>query len=213
ESLVEAQESADDLDAAGLRSLANTLLPLLTRAGMGDAVEKAQEQFETATNMTNRMAGLSTLIYAQKDQKRADAALVQFYERYADNALVIDKWFAIQAALPGSAGLKRVKKLSKHPAYSLENPNRARALLAPFAAGNLSGFHRADGKAYAFYAKQILAIDAINPQLAARLLTLMNAWRTMEKGRAKQAKAALKSIATHPNLSRDVKEIVDRALA
>ncbi|MEL6504178.1 MAG: aminopeptidase N [Pseudomonadota bacterium] len=211
--LVEEQAEADDLAAAGLRSLANTLLPLLTLAKIGDAVGQAEHQFDTATNMTNRMAGLSTLIYAQSDRKKADAALDKFYKRYADNPLVIDKWFAIQAALPGSAGLTRVKQLSKHAAYSLENPNRARALLAPFAAGNLSGFHRADGKAYAFYAQQIVAIDAINPQLAARLLTLMNVWRSMEKGRAGHAKAALQSIATHPNLSRDVKEIVDRALA
>lgn len=210
--LSDGQADADDLDAAGLRALANGLLPLLMLARIGDASALAQKQFDTATNMTNRLAALSALIYAQSDKKIADEALETFYKRFEDNPLVIDKWFSIQAALPGSAGLIRVRQLSKHPAYTLENPNRARALLAPFAAGNLSGFHRADGKSYDFYAKQILALDKTNPQLAARLLTLMNAWRTIERGRAKKAKAALTMIAEKPGLSRDVKEIVDRAL-
>jgi len=106
-----------------------------------------------------------------------------------------------------------VKKLLKHPEFSLDNPNRARSLLAPFAASNLSGFHQADGAGYRFYAAQILALDKLNPQIAARLLTLMNGAMMMEKGRVKHARQALTGIQATEGLSRDVQEIVDKALA
>ncbi|MEE9314629.1 MAG: aminopeptidase N [Rhizobiaceae bacterium] len=203
---------ADEAEATGIRSLANTILPYLVLAKINGALELTQKLYSSATTMTDRLGALHPLLYCQSDNAIANAALDKLFKRYRKYPLVIDKWFSIQASLPGNKGLKRIKELSSHPLYSLENPNRARSLLGVFAAGNLSGFHRADGKGYKFYADQILAIDKINPQLAARLLTLMNNWKMFEKQRATHAKRELTRIAKTNGLSRDTQEIVDRAL-
>ena len=181
-------------------------------ANVKGAIELTEKQFNSAKTMTDRLGALQILLTVQNNRATADAALNKFFNRHEKDPLVIDKWFAVQAIIPGKRGLQRVKKLMKHPLYSLENPNRARALLAPFASLNMTGFHSPDGKGYAFYADQILAIDKINPQLAARLLTLMNNWRMFDKNRARLAKVELKRIAGTPGLSRDTQEIVDRAL-
>ena len=201
-----------EIDAAGRRSLKNALLPLLVLAKAPGALEFTTALFKNAKTMTDRLAALTILLHCQSDAGAAEDALEKLYKRYGDNHLVVDKWFGIQAGTPGAKGLRRVRALSRHPDFTLENPNRARALLAPFAAGNITGFHRADGSGYDFFVDKIIELDRINPQIAARLLALMNNWRIFEPGRRAKAKDALKRVARSKGLSRDVGEIVDKAL-
>ena len=163
--------------------------------------------------MTDRLAALNILLHGQSDSKKAKAALDDFYERFKHNHIVIDKWFSAQATLAGARGLERVKQLMRHEAFTLDNPNRARSLLGPFASMNLTALHRADGSGYDFFAEQIVALDAINPQVAARTLTLMNNWKMFDSKRTSRARAALQGIAQTKGLSRDVQEIVDLMLS
>ena len=141
------------------------------------------------------------------------AALEDFYKRFENDALVIDKWFTLQATVPESGTLARVKELTNHRAFSLGNPNRIRSLIGAFAQGNQTQFNRADGAGYSFVADMVLALDGKNPQVAARLMTAFRTWRTLEITRRTQAERALTRIAETPNLSRDVADIVTRARA
>ncbi len=206
------QDSESSIGQASIRALKNALLPLLVIAEIDGATGLAHSQFQTADNMTNCLAALNALIHGEAPTEIVDGSLSEFYDRYKNNHLVVDKWFGVQALMPGSNGLSRIRRLTSHDAFSYENPNRARSLLGGFAAGNMTAFHSADGKGYEFYADQIIILDKINPQVAARLLSLMNNWRSMEKQRTELAKAALTRIAKTPALSRDVQEIVDRML-
>jgi aminopeptidase N len=141
------------------------------------------------------------------------AALDDFYRRYEGDALIIDKWFALQAVIPEAETLDRVRALTAHPAFSLSNPNRVRALIGNFAQANQTQFNRADGLGHAFHADTMIALDAINPQVAARLMTAFRSWRALEPVRRGHAETALKRVAAAPNLSRDVNDIVTRSLA
>ena len=141
------------------------------------------------------------------------AALDDFYQRYSDDPLIIDKWFALQAMTPDPATLDRVRALTAHPAFSMTNPNRVRSLIGAFAQGNPTQFNRADGAGYEFVADRMLALDPANPQVASRMTTAFKSWRVLEAGRRARAEAALQRIATAPKLSRDVGDIVERALA
>jgi aminopeptidase N len=161
--------------------------------------------------MTDRMAALATLsLHAGSERERVFA---DFYARYAADALVIDKWFGLQAMTPQSDTLDKVRALTAHPAFSFANPNRVRALIGAFAQGNATQFNRADGAGYDFIAGNVLALDPKNPQLAARLATSFRTWRTLEAGRRAKAEAALQRIKATPSLSRDLADIVERALA
>ena len=161
--------------------------------------------------MTDRMAALSAL--SQWDVPERAAALEDFYGRYADDPLIIDKWFTLQASIPEPATLERVKSLTTHPAFSFANPNRVRALIGAFAMANQKELNRADGAGYEFVAETVLALDPKNPQLAARLLSSLKSWRVLEPGRRALAEAALRRVAAAPSLSPDVSDIVQRALA
>jgi len=141
------------------------------------------------------------------------AAIDDFYRRYSGNPLIIDKWFSLQAAIPESATLDRVRALCAHPAFSIGNPNRVRALIGAFAQTNQTQFNRADGAGYDFLAGHVLALDAKNPQVAARLTTAFRSWRALEPVRRGHAEAALRRLAAEATLSRDVKDIVERSLA
>jgi aminopeptidase N len=203
----------NDNQATGLRALKNAMLPLLVLAKQPGALEFGEKQYRNAKNMTDRMDALNMLLHCQSDSQKAKAALDDFYKRFEDNHIVIDKWFSAQAVLPGARGLDRVKQLMRHEAFTLDNPNRARSLLSVFASLNQTAFHRADGAGYEFYADQIIALDNINPQIAARSLTLMNNWKMFESKRSGRAKKALQRIASTDGLSRDLREIVDRMLS
>jgi aminopeptidase N len=126
--------------------------------------------------------------------------------------LIVDKWFSLQATIPESATLDRVKALTQHPAFSFSNPNRVRALIGAFAMANHKEFNRPDGAGYKFNADVVLALDAKNPQLAARLLATFKSWRALEPTRKSLAEVALRQVASAPSLSRDVSDIVERTL-
>jgi aminopeptidase N len=200
-----------DADAAGRRALKNACLDLLAAAGDSDAVGRAKHQYERADNMTDRMAALQAL--ALCDSAERTAALDDFYRRYAGDPLIVDKWLSLQAVIPEPATLDRVKALTAHPAFSMANPNRVRALIGAFAMSNQTQSNRADGKGYDFIVETVLAIDPKNPQLAARLLSALKSWRVLEPTRRTLAQAALRRVAEAPSLSHDVGDIVERALA
>ena len=198
-----------DATSAGRRALRNVALDLMAATGAPEAVARAARQYDTADNMTDRLAALTTLsLNAAPERERA---LADFYARYAADALVIDKWFSLQALIPQPDTLDQVHTLTAHPAFSFANPNRVRALIGAFA-GNQTQFNRADGAGYDFVAGNVLGLDRKNPQLAARLATAFRTWRTLEPGRRGKAQAALERIKATANLSRDLADIVERAL-
>ena len=183
----------------------------MAASGAQGAIDRALRQYQAADNMTDRMAALSTL--SLHDVPARAEAIADFYQRYQSDALVVDKWLSLQAAVPEAGTLHRVQELTKHPAFSMANPNRVRALIGAFAQGNPTQFNRADGEGYAFVADTVLALDPKNPQISARLSTAFRNWRTLEAGRRSKAEAALKRIQATSGLSRDLADIVERALA
>jgi aminopeptidase N len=199
-----------DAPAAGRRSLRNAALGYVTT--IDDATSRALAflEFRRAENMTDAMAALTCLVNSAGAER--ERALSMFYDKWKDEALVIDKWFRVQATswLPGT--LERVKKLAAHAAFDLRNPNRARALLHSFAMENPLHFHAADGTGYAWIALQVIALDKLNPQVASRLARAFDRWKKYDTGRQTHAKKALESIAAAPGLSGNVGEVVTRAL-
>jgi len=199
-----------DAASAGRRALKNVCLDLLATAGPAAGIARADAQYRDADNMTDRIAALTTLSHHQVPERQA--AFDDFYRRYDGDALVIDKWFGLQAAIPEADTLARVKSLTTHRAFSISNPNRVRALIGNFAQANHTQFNRRDGEGYAFHADTMLALDAINPQVAARLMTAFRSWRALEPERRGKAEAALRRVAAEASLSRDLHDIVTRTL-
>jgi aminopeptidase N len=199
-----------DAASAGRRALKNVCLDLLAADGGDEGITLATRQFAGADNMTDRMAALTTL--SLHDRPERATALDDFYRRFEGDPLVIDKWFALQAAIPEAATLDRVRSLTQHPAFSFANPNRLRALIGAFAHSNQTQFNRPDGAGYDFLAETVLALDGKNPQVAARLLSAFKSWRALEAGRRARAEATLRLVAAAEGLSRDTADIVRRAL-
>jgi aminopeptidase N len=187
------------------RALKNTCLDLITAACEPSAIALAKRQYERADNMTDRIAALQAL--ALCDRADRSAALEDFYRRYADDPLIVDKWLSLQAAIPEPATLERVKALTIHPAFSMANPNRVRALIGAFAMSNQTQSNRADGRGYDFIVDTVLAIDPKNPQLAARLLSALKSWRVLEQSAAVKA-GRPQARRGHPSLSRDVSDML-----
>jgi aminopeptidase N len=210
DSLKDAGAYSPDAASAGRRSLRNAALDLLAGADAELGERIAREQFETAGNMTDRLASLNVLMTLPGDAR--EHALDTFEERYRDEPLVLDKWFTLQAAIPEDGTLERVRRLMSHPGFSISNPNRVRSLVGSFAMLNQMQFNRIDGSGYDFLADMVLRLDELNPQLAARLLTAFGTWRMMEKTRRSHARSALLRIAGKPSLSRDVSDIAHRSL-
>ncbi|OLL30170.1 aminopeptidase N [Burkholderia sp. SRS-W-2-2016] len=205
-------------EAAGHRALKNLALSYLTELDEpAEAVRLAAAQYEAANNMTDRAAALSALLNAAAQQggsPEAQHALEDFYLRFEKEPLVIDKWFALQATQRGSARqpvIDTVRKLMAHPAFNLKNPNRARSLIFSFCAANPAQFHAEDGSGYAFWAEQVIALDALNPQVAARLARSLELWRRFTPALRDRMRAALEKVAAQVK-SRDVREIVEKAL-
>jgi len=210
ESLAASGPYSPDAASAGRRSLRNASLDLLAAVDPSVGEALAVRQLESASNMTDRLASLSVLTTLPGAVR--EEAIARFGDRYRNEPLVLDKWFTLQAAIPEDGTLERVKTLMQHPAFSIANPNRVRALIGSFAMLNQVQFNRADGAGYRFLASIVLRTDELNPQLAARLLTAFSTWRMMESTRRSHAEEALRSIAQKPNLSRDVGDIVSRSL-
>lgn len=165
--------------------------------------------------MTDRFAALSALVNTAAPQ--AAEALTDFHARFADEPLVLDKWFALQAsARPSSAPqsmVDRIRQLLKHPDFTLKNPNRARSVVHTFCIGNTAGFHTPDGAGYAFWAEQVLVLDAINPQVAARLARALDRWRHFSQPYSSKMQEALKHVQqAGSSLSRDTAEVIGKAL-
>ena len=200
-----------DAVSAGKRALRNRALGLLVqRGGRGD-IARLQSHYDRATNMTDSAFALSLLASRSGDVRQA--ALDDFFNRWSRDHVVIDTWFAVQARAEGAATLSRVRTLTRHPLYAPTAPNKVRSLVSSFAYGNPSAFNRSDGGGYKFVADQVMSLDAINPQLAARLVGAFRSWRRLEPGRRKLARGELKRIVSAKRLSRDVFEMVDRMLS
>jgi aminopeptidase N len=200
-----------DAASAGKRALKNVCLDLLAAGSEPSGIALAMRQYETADNMTDRMAALSTL--SLHDGPERTAAIEDFYRRFERDPLVIDKWFSLQAMIPEPQTLARVRTLTAHPAFSFANPNRLRSLIGAFAQANQTQFNRPDGAGYDLVADTVLALDQRNPQVAARLLAAFKSWRVLEQGRRGRAEATLRRVAAREGLSRDVQDIVSRSLA
>jgi len=198
------QPSAED---AGRRALRNTCLSYLLELNTDPARQLAMQQFQSADNMTDQFAALAAL--AQTDCAERETALADFYRRWQHEALVVDKWLAVQSGSRLPNTLETVKKLTTHPAFDLGNPNKVYSLIRNFGA-NLARFHTADG--YAFLAEQTKLMDAKNPQVASRLARCFDRWKKFDVERQNHARAALESIRDHAGLSRDVLEVVTRSL-
>jgi aminopeptidase N len=199
--------------AAGIRAFANTLLTLCVVANMPDAEETSFRQFHTSQNMNDRFAAFTRILHWHASRKASASAIAAFGARHGRDPLVMDKWFQVQATIPGRDAVTRIRALMKHPLFSLRNPNRVRSVIGAFASGNQTGFHAADGEGYRLVAETIRRLDAINPQIAARMLTAFRSYRAFEPRRRRNAEEALASLKAGGPLSRDASDILDRMLA
>jgi len=197
--------------SAGRRALRNLALGYLMELETPEIRARCLAQLRKADNMTDSMAALIAL--ANCDCPERPEGLDWFYTRWRDEPLVVDKWFSTQASsrLPGA--LAEVRRLLAHPAFDLRNPNKVRALIGAFCQGNHAGFHAADGSGYAFAAEQVITLDPLNPQVAARLARAFDRWKKFDAGRQVHARAALTRIRAVDGLSRDTFEVVSRALS
>ncbi len=202
-----------DAAQAGRRALKNAALAYLAALAEDDASLGAAivGQYRRADNMTDRIAALRLLV--DLDGPERQAALDDFYARFRGDPLVVDKWLALQAVSSRPDTLRRVTELLAHDAFSLRNPNKVRALIGGFTSGNPLHYHAADGSGYDFHAARTIELDAINPQVAARLLAPLGRWRRFDAGRQAKMKAALERILAAPALSRDVYEIASKSLS
>ena len=199
-----------DAASAGRRALRNTVLTMLSmRGGKADHTRLAQH-YSAATNMTDQAHSLNLLCHIGTPDTAA--AVAHFYDCWKDDHVVIDTWFAAQAQAPIDTTVALVRDLTVHPLYAMTSPNKVRALIGAFALNNPVQFNRPDGAGYSLVVDQVLALDPINPQIAARMLASFRSWRSLEAHRQQQARKALQRVARVPSLSRDVYEIVTRIL-
>jgi aminopeptidase N len=194
----------------GRRAFKNLALAYLLAGGGEEGRAMCLAQFRGADNMTDRVAALGLL--TESDLPERSEALAEFYVSWRDDALVVDKWFALQAMAQRRDAIDVVTGLLHHEAFTLANPNRVRALIGAFAQGNPTGFHRADGAGYTFVADHVLALDRRNPQVAARLAQPFGRWRRYDPARQGHMRAQLERILAAPQLSRDVYEIASKSL-
>ncbi|MEJ3573706.1 aminopeptidase N [Pseudomonas fragi] len=194
------------------RALQNIALSYLILSGKPQVLAAALEQFEHSDNMTERLTALAVLVNSPFEAEKA-AALASFAEQFKDNPLVMDQWFSVQAGSTLPGGLQRVRELMEHPAFTLKNPNKVRALVGAFAGQNLINFHAADGSGYRFLADLVIELNGFNPQIASRQLAPLTRWRKYDAARQALMKAELVRIRDSGELSSDVFEVVSKSLA
>jgi len=199
-----------DAASAGRRALRNVVLDYLS-AGSGDPA-RASAEFAAATNMTDRSAALRHLAQRHPDSLETTQALAAFEERYRTDPLVLDKWFQIQASIPGAQSVERVEALMRHPAFRSPTPTASVRWSAP-SRPQPDRLHRADGGGYQLFTDTVLALEKRNPQVAARLATALRSWRSLEPVRQEKARQALLRLAGAEGLSADLRDIVERTLA
>ena len=202
---------APEPSAMGRRALRNLALGYLMTLDDSDLQLRVLKQFRDADNMTDQFAAFSLLAHSETPLR--EVALNEFYARWKDEALVVDKWLAVQATSPLPDTRARVRELMAHAAFDLKNPNKVYALVRTFCAANPLHFHAADGSGYAYAAGVIRELDPLNPQVASRIARTFDRWRRFDDGRQAHALRALESIRALPGLSADVAEVVGRALA
>nr|HPM68388.1 aminopeptidase N [Piscinibacter sp.] len=203
-------------EPAGRRALANLALAMLCldATARGDVLwqGRAYQRFKDAANMTDREGALWALLASHSEM--ADLALPRFHDMFRGDALVLDKWFALQASAPERDGrvFARVKALLKHPDFTLHNPNRARSLVRSLCGDNPAAFHRSDAAGYVFWSERVIELDAFNPQLASRIARVMDRWAQLAEPYRSAAREAIARVAARTDLSNDVREVVTRAL-
>ncbi|MFT7387558.1 MAG: aminopeptidase N [Candidatus Endobugula sp.] len=210
--------------AIAKRSLKNTALSYLLLAQGAtesadnksmDMVAICYQQFVTANNMTDSFAGLKTLVHHQASDESTRAyqekALNAFYQKWQHESLVVNQWLSVQATIPHVTALKTVKELMQHESFSMSNPNKVRALIGAFTQ-NLIAFHQPSGEGYRFLTEQVIALNATNPQIAARIITPLTRWKKYDAARQVMMKTYLEEIKNTPNLSKDVYEVVSKSL-
>ncbi len=194
--------------AMARRSLRNVCLSYLLETDAGESLALAQ--LESSDNMTDTLAAIKGLVLI--DSPMAEKVLSEFEAKWQADALVMDKWFIMQAIKPGGDTVNTVRKLMDHPAFSMQNPNKVRALIGVFAMLNTTGFHAVDGSGYGFLADRVIELDGLNPQIAARMASAFNRWKRYDEARKELMKSELQRIASVSGLSGDVSEIVNNAL-
>jgi aminopeptidase N len=200
-----------DAGAIGRRRIKNTCLSYLSKLEKQDIHQLSQQQFNTAKNMTDQLAALSVIVDNPHPAKQR--CLDSFYHQWQAEALVIDKWFALQASSSMPDTFATVQSLMQHPAFDLKNPNRVRSLIGAFSQSNPLHFHAANGQGYQFLADQIIALNSLNPQVASRMLGALTAWRRYDESRQALMKAQLERIMSTEAISKDVYEVASKSLA
>jgi aminopeptidase N len=210
QSLWQQEDNIMDGNAYKRRKLRNMCLWLMMKANEEKALSLCREQFDKAKTMTDQMASIALLINSS-DRKLGEQATARFYQQWAHDELVLDKWFSLQASSEHKDTLEQVKKLMSHKAFTIKNPNKVRSLIGMFTQANPRNFHAIDGSGYAFLTDVLIQLDKINPQIAARLATPLTRWQKLNKPRQQLIKQALQRLAGM-DLSRDLKELVTKSL-
>ncbi len=202
-----------DLDAGsiGKRTLRNAALAYLASAETKEVIASCYQQYQTATNMTDAIAALHCLNHIDCPERQQ--ALEQFYDKWKDEALVVDKWLALQAVSRLPNTLSEGRAVMQHEAFNIKNPNKVRSLIGAFVSANAYRFHALDGSGYEFLAEHVIQLDKMNPQIAARLVNPLIHWRRYDSERQHKMKAQLSKVAATSGFSKDVSEIVSKGLA
>ncbi len=200
---------APDAKSAGQRALRNACLRYLTSADDERAAQIADAHYRSATNMTDMIAGLAAL--TRMNSPARDAAFTDFYERFRNNALVLDKWMSLQAGSPLADTVDGVRALMKQPAFDIRNPNRVRSLVGAFAANHLR-FHAADGEGYRLVGEVVRTLDALNPKVSARMASAFENWRRYDPARQALMRAELEAILKVPGISSNLFEVASKML-
>jgi len=206
------KEESGQFDAGtiGRRRIKNICLGYLVKLESTESYQIVEEQFKTAKNMTDQMAALAVITDSANPNKLM--CLDSFYQQWKDEALVIDKWFTLQACSSSDDSFNTVQDLTQHPAFELTNPNRVRSLIGAFSQANQLHFHAANGQGYNFLANQIIALNLINPQVASRMVSGLTQWKRFDENRQSLMKKALEKIINTPDISKDVYEIASKSL-
>ncbi|ODS23861.1 aminopeptidase N [Candidatus Endobugula sertula] len=204
------QTTADEI---AKRSLKNTALYYLMLLDDRAIVEQCLAQFSAANNMTDRMAAFEAIVHSQQPTANAykETVLEKFYCQWQHEALVVNQWLMVQASIPSTDTLAKVKVLMDHPCFSIKNPNKVRSLISTFAR-NMLAFHQASGEGYQFLAEQVVALNVINPQIAAHIVTPLTRWKKYDKPRQQLMRQTLENIYSTTGLSKDVYEVVSKSL-
>ncbi|ESS70972.1 aminopeptidase N [Methyloglobulus morosus KoM1] len=199
-----------DAGAIGRRRIKNVSLSFLSRLGNEKVQQWSTQQFNTANNMTDQIAALANIVNYPHPAKQE--CLTLFYQKWQQEALVIDKWFAIQASSPMPDAFATVVSLTAHPAFDLGTPNRVRAVIGSFTQANSLHFHAVNGQGYEFLANHVIALDILNPQVASRMLGPLTSWRRFDPTRQNLMKTQLERVMNSPSISRDVYEVASKSL-